>query len=196
MSSIKSLIATASLMAVAVRSPADAGSGAFTLADLAGMETDEIQTLDSRLFPAGLFGVRCTSVILGMREAKEGINEKTGQPYLPVPFVTYKFEILEANPVDKKIESDKLIGRTLTDSITLWPDSIEEEIGVLKGNYKRIGLDNSGRLGGMEGGEPGWLDGANEHTFYIKVTHGRPNAEGVQRARIYWQKSEQNQEAA
>lgn len=189
MSSIKNLLSTGSLIAAIARE-AEGFSGGFSLADLAGMDTTEVKVLESRLFPAGLYGVRCTSVILGMNEAKEGIDEKTGQPYLPLPHVTFKYEVLEAEPADKKIESDKLIGRTLSDQIMLWPNQLEDEIGYLKGNYKKIGLESDGRLGGMEGGEPGWLDGAVEHMFHIKVTHSKPNADGIQRTRITWQKQQ------
>lgn len=192
MSSIKSIL-TGNLMASIAFAAADMGS--FSLADLANMDTTEVQELSSRLFPAGLFDVRCTSVTLGMNDAKEGINEKTGREYDPVPYVDFKYEILAAQPLDKSVDADSLVTRTLSDRVTLWPDQLMEEIGYLKGNYAKIGLANVGVLGGMEGGEPGWLDGAVDHIFPIKVTHSKPNAEGIQRTRINWQKNP-NAEAA
>lgn len=192
MSSIKSIL-TGNLMASIAFAATDMGS--FSLADLANMDTTEVQELSSRLFPAGLFDVRCTSVTLGMNDAKEGINEKTGREYDPVPYVDFKYEILAAQPLDKSVDADSLVTRTLSDRVTLWPDQLMEEIGYLKGNYAKIGLPNAGVFGGMEGGEPGWLDGAVDHIFPIKVTHSKPNSEGIQRTRINWQKNP-NAEAA
>lgn len=187
MSIIKTLLSTSSLRNFAVFSAVDF-SGEVSLADLAGMQTDEIKTLDSRLFPAGLFAVRCTSVSLGKRDPKEGINEKTGLPFPALFYVEFRYEVMEASPLDKKVDADSLVGRTLVDSITLWPETFDVEIGVMKGNYKRIGLPNEGVLGGLEGGEPGWLDGAVDHIFPLKVSHGKADANGIQRARMHWQK--------
>lgn len=183
------LLASGSLIA-ASSMRFDTGSFA-SLADLAEMNTDEIKALESRLFPAGLFAVKVTAATAGMNPPKEGLNPETGEPWEPLFYFEFKFEILEANPLDKTIEAESLVGRTITQRTTLWPKSFNEEIGLVKGNYQRVGLDTTGRLGGMEGGEPGWLDGAIEHIIPLKVTHGRPNPEtGAQRANFFWMKIE------
>lgn len=178
--SMTAMIARASDMSLAFDS----------LADLAEMNTDEIKSLDSRLFPAGLFAVRCTDVALGVTE-KEGINPETQEPYEPLYSVTMKFEVVEAKPLDKDLAQnpEALVGRVLTQRRTFWPKSFTEEIGLVKGDYKKVGLEPAGKLGGLEGAEPGWLDELKEHIFAIKVTHSRPNKDGNQFVSINWQKT-------
>lgn len=169
--------------------------GFTSLADLAEMETDEIKSLDSRLFPAGLFAVRCTDVSLA-ESTKEGIDPETNEPYLPLYSVNFKLEVLEAQPLDKSIQPESLVGRVISQRKTFWPKSFTEEIGLVKGDYKRIQLPTEGRLGGLEGGVPGWLDGIRDEVFAVKVTHSRPNKEGNQFVNVNWQKREAQAEQA
>lgn len=174
-----------------ILSEAEGFSFGFTsLAELAEMETDEIKTLDSRLFPAGLFAVRCTEASLS-ESTKEGTDPETGEPYLPLYAVNFKFEVLEADPLDKSIAKESLAGRVINQRKTFWPKSFQEEIGLVKGDYKRIGLPYSGKLGGLEGAEPGWLDGILDQVFEVKVTHSRPRADGSQFVNVIWQKRDQ-----
>lgn len=174
----------------AVLREAEGFSFGFTsLAELAEMETDEIKSLDSRLFPAGLFAVRCTDVSLS-ESTKEGIDPETGEPYLPLYAVNFKLEVLEAQPLDKTIQPESLVGRVISQRKTFWPKSFTEEIGLVKGDYARIKLPTNGKLGGLEGGEPGWLDGIKDEVFAVKVTHSRPNKEGNQFVNVNWQKRE------
>lgn len=145
----------------------------FSLADFANLDTTEVKELTSLLPPAGSFAIRCTIAQLGMNAVEEGATNEDGTPKLPLFFANYKFEVLEAAPLDKKIDADKLVGRALTQRFTFWPSNFEDQIGLLKGMYKRVGLPNAGAVGGMEGGEPGWLDGAVEHMFKIRIRHGK-----------------------
>lgn len=156
----------------------------FSLADFANQETDEVKELDSLLMPLGTYAVKVTSVALGGGERKEGIDEKTGMPYLPLFFVERKYEIIEAQLVDKKIDADKYVGRTIRDRITFWPNGYDDTVGLLKGDYKRVGLPNTGRLGGLEGAEPGWMDGAVDAIIGLKCTYFKQN--GEDRARYKW----------
>ncbi len=136
----------------------------ISLAQLADMQTDEIAVLTSRLPAAGIFTVRGVEV-----KASESPPKEPGQ--LPLFRFAFRTEILEAQPLSKDRDPDSFIGRNLTESYTLWPNSFEEAIGLLKGRYQLIGLPNNGRLGGVEGVEPGWLDGIVNHIFKIRVRH-------------------------
>lgn len=147
----------------------------FSLADFAGTDTTEVKELTSLLPPAGVFAVRTTSAILGMNEAEEGAVNKDGTPKQNLFFTNFKYEVLEAAPLDKSVDADKLVGRNLSQRFTFWPSNFEEQIGLLKGMYKKVGLDNKGKIGGMEGGEPGWMDGVVEHMFKIRIRHGKVN---------------------
>lgn len=157
----------------------------FSLADFADQVTDEIKALDSLLPPAGTFAIRCTDAALGENEAKEGIDQNTGLPYPPLYFTGYKYEILEAKPIDTSIDKDSLVGRVLNERYTFWPSGMNDAIGLLKGRYAKVGLSNTGRMGGLEGKEPGWIDGAKEHIFGIKIRHANTK-DGSARAYYSW----------
>lgn len=179
-----------SLMAAAtMRSFADDMAG-FSLADLGNTETDEIKAIETLLFAQGLYDVKIVSMTLGSLPAKEGLDDK-GNPFAPLFYVDEKYEVLEAQPLDKAIDAESLQGRTITNRTTFWARSMvefQEQIGLLKGRFQKAGLDNSGRIGGVEGGEPGWLDNAADEIIKIKVTHSKENSEGVQYQRVAWQK--------
>lgn len=182
-------LASSLLTASMVHSFADDMSG-FSLADLGNTETDEIKAIESLLFTPGLYDVKIISMNLGQLPAKEGLDDK-GNSYAPLFFVDEKYEVLEAEPLDKAIDPEGLQGRTISNRTTFWARSMpefQEQIGLLKGRFQKAGLDNTGKIGGVEGGEPGWLDNAADEIIKIKVTHTKPNDEGVQYQRITWQK--------
>ena len=193
MRSIVSALAFGNLLSAnsLVAREAEGFSFGFTsLAELAELDTDEIKSLDSRLFPEGLFVIRCTDV--GLSEStKEGIDPETGEPFLPLYSCTHKLEVLEARPLDKHLAPESLVGRVITQRRTFWPKSFTDEIGLVKGDYKRISLPTAGKMGGLEGAEPGWLDGIREQIFEVKVSHSRPNKDGNQFVNVNWQKRDQ-----
>lgn len=141
-----------------------AETGFVSLADLAAMNTDEIAVLTSRLPDEGIYLVRCTELNISESESQD--------PTKPNLFrVNYNTEILEAKPLGKDKDPESYVGRTLKEGYVLWPTQFRELIGLLKGRYKIIGLPFTGALGGVEGQEPGWLDGAVNHIFRIRVRH-------------------------
>lgn len=178
----------ASILTMGLVRASDVSLAFESLADLADMDTDEIKSLDSRLFPEGLFAVRCTEVALSVSE-KEGIDPKTNEPYEPLYAVGHKYEVLEAKPLSKDVDPESMIGRVLTQRRTFWPKSFKEEIALVKGDYEKIGLQPVGKMGGLEGSEPGWLDTIVEHVFALKVSHSKPSADGTQFVRINFQKT-------
>ena len=134
---------------------------AFSLADLASLNTDEIATLTSRLPEPGIFVVRGVGV-----KASESNTDPEKPPLYRFGFES---EILAAELLDKTKDAEKFVGRKLNESYTLWPDSIQEAIGLLKGRYQMVLLPNTGIMGGVEGHDPGWLDGIVGHIFRIRV---------------------------
>lgn len=137
-------------------------AGFMSLADLAALETDEIETLMSRLPDEGIYTVRG-------KEVTATENLKEGEP----PLFSFNFatEILEAEPLRKDKDPESYAGRSLRERYTLWPTDFKEAIGLLKGKYKTIGLPCAGNLGGVEGEEPGWLDGMVGYIFKVRVRH-------------------------
>lgn len=141
----------------------EAQTGFLSLAELASMDTDSVQTLTSRVFPAGVFDVSGVSV-----EGKQGEARDDGRP--PLTRFNYRYKVEGGTAVDKDVDVEQLVGRELTESYTLWPDQMKELLGLLKGRYQKVGLQNSGMpLGGVPGMEPGWLDGFVGHQFQLRV---------------------------
>lgn len=158
----------------------------LSLAQLAMMNTDDVATITSRVPPAGIYHVLCKKV-----EGKEA-EPVEGKP--PLIRFAYAYEILWAKPTDKNVDGEKMIGRVLTESYTLWPSDVEAGIGLLKGRYQKVGLPNTGMLGGDPSGEPGWLDGALEAEFDIQIRTGVKD--GEQRAYYDWVKPDPKLAAA
>jgi len=139
-------------------------AGFMSLADLAAMDAqaEGIAVLTSRLPAAGMYIVRG-------KEVKASESRKEGEP--PLFSFIFTAEILEAKPLDKEVDAERLVGRTLTERYTLWPTDFREAVGLMMGRYKIIGLPFEGRMGGVEGQEPGWLDGLTGHLFQVRVRH-------------------------
>lgn len=157
-------------------------AGFMSLAELAAMQTDEIQTLTSRNPDAGIYIVKGT-----------GVTASQSDPRTPeeAPLFSFGFEaeILQADLVDKAKDVERLVGRKLRERYTLWPTDFREAIGLLKGRYQIVGLPNVGALGGVEGQNPGWLDGMINHIFKLRV-RAFTDSKGVERVGFDWMKYE------
>lgn len=157
----------------------------FSLADLANMNTEQVRELTSLVPAVGIYRVRGVEVKTSQSEPQDN-----KPPLFTISFVN---EILSAKPVNKEIDPESLVGRRLTDSHTLWPNQFTDMIGLVKGRYKTIGLANNGpRLGGVEGQEPGWLDGIVGHDYEVKVNH-YIDKQGNTRARFTYLKAESSE---
>lgn len=168
------------------------GETAFlSLADLAAMNTDDVAVLTSRLPVEGIFLVRCTE--LGFTQSESTIDPATNQPRPPLFRLGIKTEILEAKPLKKDVDAETLVGRTLTESYVLWPAQFREAVGLLKGRYKLVDLPYTGNVGGVEGQEPGWVDGAVNHIFRVRVRHF--TSKGNERAGFDWLPAEDKKAA-
>lgn len=151
----------------------------LSLAELAQMDTTEVKVLMNRIPDAGLFIVEC-------KEAKLTVTPSTN-PEKPDPMVRigWALEIVAVDElVDKEKDADSLVGRKLTDSATLWPKDFAECVGLVKGMYQKVRLDNNGPMGG-DGVTVGFLDNAVGHQFPIRIKH-RKLPSGDDAARIDW----------
>ncbi len=137
-------------------------TGFISLAEMALMSTDDIKTLTSRVSPAGLFRVKGLSV--SMKQAEPRDDGKAA------PFnISYSLGIIGGKPIDKALDIETLLGKKINYRYTIWPEDFVELVGLLKGNYQKVGLPNSGMaFGGVEGQEPGWVDTVVNHEFDIR----------------------------
>jgi hypothetical protein len=157
-------------------------TGFLSLADLANMNTDGVAAVTSLVPKAGVYTMKGEEVKGGQRPEQEG--------KAPLYYFNFVGEILEAKLIDKSVDPESVVGRKLTDSYTLWPAQFSDMIALLKGRYQLIGLPNTGpRLGGIEGQEPGWLDGYAGHVYKVKVSHFN-DKQGQQRARFTYLKAD------
>lgn len=188
------LLGTASLMNfMMTHNAADMGGG-LDLASLADMDTDEVQGITTILFPMGIAAVKITEARLGQTQVAEGEVDKDGKQKIPQPFVQFGFEVADFDPVDKTLNGEDFIGRKLSERHTLWTSELKERIALLKGTFEKCGLSTAGKLGGLEGGEPGWLDGSIDQLIMLRITHSRPRNPGDEpRARYKWERLVTNQ---
>lgn len=153
-----------------------------SLMDLATFDTDEIGTLLSRNLPDGLYTMAITDF-----EGSE-TEPKDDKP----PLVQFKYEYtVESAQLVKKGEYDPvtLVGRKVPHTITFWPKDLQQVIGLLKGSYQKVGLPNTGPIGGAVamGGQPGWADNAVGARIIVKVQSFMSN--GQERTFYEWVKA-------
>lgn len=161
-------------------------TGFQSLAELANMETDDIAILTSQLPPAGAFIVQSKPATL--------IEKQSNDPSKPnLYMVKFDSQILEVESLlDKSLDPEDVGKRSLKETFTLWPSQMNEMIGLLRGRWKLVGLDSSGRMGGIEG-VTGWLDKLDGHIHKIRVRHFE-DKNGVNRAAFDWLEYKQAEE--
>lgn len=154
--------------------------GDFSLADLANLDTSDIAVVMSRLPMEGLWTVQGKSVALGKSDPKE-----EGQ--MPLFKINFRFESIKIEPtnVPEDFDPAKTVGRKLSDTTVLWPNEFQQEIGLVRGKYKRVGLSSEEPkiMGGIEG-TTGWLNNMEGAIFVLKVRHAE--VKGESRAFIDW----------
>lgn len=136
---------------------------AKSLADLVAEGTDEIAVLTSRLPAQGIFVVR------GNEVKRETLMPKTPEQDEMLKF-GFKLEIMTANPTDKSIVAEEMIGKFINDTRLMNAETYRERMGLLKGDFKKIGLPYTGEMGGLPE-QKGWLDGVLGYPFQIRVRH-------------------------
>lgn len=141
-------------------------TGFISLAALAGIDSDGVAAIANRVPPKGLWHTKGESVkITGGGKGDDG---------KPKPFnVTFTHLVLGGKSTDPSFDNEKMVDRKLKQRFTIWPSDMEEGIGLLKGMYAKVGIQNSGMpLGGVEGQAPGWVDLFTASELNLKITHG------------------------
>lgn len=166
----------------------DTAAKPTSLMDLMTVNTDDIAILTSRLPTQGIFIVR------GKEVKREGLPAKTPEQDDMVK-ILIQTEIIQAWPADQSLSGEELIGKTITDVTLFSADTYKERLGLLKGNYKKIGLPSEGLMGGTPE-EQGWLDGIIGFPFSLRVRHSTNAKTGQENAWIDWMRIEREHEAA
>lgn len=151
--------------------------GEFSLSDLAGLDTDAIKALTSRLPMTGIWTVIMTKVALGMLPKQED------KPATPT--IAWNLESINIEPAvkDPDLDPSTLAGRRITDRAVIWmktKSDFEEAIGLVKGKYQKAKFDTTGAMGGNSEHEQfGWLDNPviEQRPFKIRVRHGQRNGQ-------------------
>lgn len=154
----------------------------FSLDNFFDFDTSDITAIDSKLPVKGMHIVRVS-------EPRVTISQSDDPAKPPLARISWKYEILESQPTDKNVDATALIGRKMNEMATIWPKSRDEDIGLIMGRYKKVGLPYHGRVGGNPDAEPGWLDGADEKTIVVRVSHY--TSKDTTRARFDWLPYEQ-----
>jgi hypothetical protein len=136
----------------------------FSLADLADLDTTDVAEMRFESLPAGAFRFRVVSATLA-----EGQNKETQDKQF---IVDMGFEVIEVKAVtDRKVDREALIGKKHSEKRYIIPgEKALEGIGYLRSFLADIGANNAGKLGGVEGAEPGILDESVGTEFDAKIT--------------------------
>lgn len=138
----------------------------FSLADLAELDASEIAEVRFESLPAGVYTFRGTEAKFEEFENKD--DEKRFR-------LVAKFEVVECHQVlERGIEKEELVGKKHTEKFVIVPAKAAEGIGLIRAWVGDAGLPNGGVLGGVEGKEPGFVDGLVDHEFKAKIIR-RPN---------------------
>lgn len=133
----------------------------FTLADLAGLDASEIAEVRFESLPAGLY------VFRGEAAQLEDTTNRDDERRI---VLTVKLEVVECKSViERGVEKEDLIGKKHTEKFYVVPAKAAEGLGLIRAWIGDIGLPNEGPFGGVEGVEPGIIDGIPGHEFPGKI---------------------------
>lgn len=138
----------------------------FSLADLAELDATEIAEVRFESLPAGIYTFR------GVEAKFEDTTNKDDERRI---VMIAKFEVVECKTcMERGVEKEDLIGKKHTEKFFVVPAKAAEGLGLIRGWIKDAGLPNEGPFGGVEGKEPGIVDGIVGHEFTAKIIK-RPN---------------------
>lgn len=137
----------------------------FSLADIAGLDASEIAEVRFESLPAGVFAFR------GDSAAFEDTTNRDDERRI---VLVVKMEVSEVKSVidrDYKTDEQKatLLGKKHTEKFYIVPEKAAEGLGLIRAFIGDIGLPNEGPFGGVEGSEPGIVDGFVGHEFTGKI---------------------------
>ena len=143
----------------------------FSLADIAELDASDIAEVRFESLPAGVYVMRGTYAQL---------TDTTNRDEERRIVLVTKAEVVEVKSVidrDYKTEEAcaELIGKNHTEKFYVVPEKAVEGLGLIRSFYGDIGLPNEGAFGGVEGSEPGFIDGFDGYEFTIKIKAGTFN---------------------
>lgn len=132
----------------------------FSLADLAGLNIDEIQEVRAEILPQGSYEFEVEESKL-----EEGTN-RDGETRF---WAEIKMKVIDAISVmpergQPPIDPESLVGKTYTERLYIVPEDAEKGIGRIRAWLADAGLANTGALGDA-------IEGAVGHRFKAKITH-------------------------
>jgi hypothetical protein len=139
--------------------------GEFSLADIAQLDASEIAEVRFESLPAGVYVFRGESA-----QFEDGTNRDDERRVILV----VKMEVIEVKSVidrDYKTDEQKesLLGKKHTEKMYVVPEKAAEGLGLIRAFIGDIGLPNEGPFGGVEGSDPGIVDGFVGHEFTGKI---------------------------
>lgn len=138
----------------------------FSLADLAELDASDIAEVRFESLPAGIY------VFRGESAQFEDTTNKDDERRI---VLIVKFEVVECKQVlTRGIEKEELIGKKHSEKFFVVPAKAAEGLGLIRAWIGDAGLPNAGPFGGVEGKEPGIVDGIVGHEFTAKIVK-RPN---------------------
>lgn len=138
----------------------------FSLADLAELDAGQIAEVRFESLPAGIYVFRGESA-----QFSDGENQQEERRII----LTVKHEVVECKScMDRGVDKADLIGKKHTEKYYVVPAKAAEGLGLIRGMIADLGLPNEGPFGGVEGKEPGIVDGIVGHEFTAKIIK-RPN---------------------
>lgn len=149
----------------------------FSLADLAQLDAGEIAEVRFESLPAGLYTFRGESAVF------EDTTNRDDERRI---VLTVKMEVVECKAcLERGYEKDELVGKKHTEKFYVVPAKAAEGLGLIRAFIGDIGLPNEGPFGGVEGSEPGIVDGIPGHEFTGKIIkQGRKGDPSVKDARL------------
>lgn len=133
----------------------------FSLADLAELDAGAIAEVRFESLPAGLY------VFRGESASFEDTTNRDDERRI---VLTLKMEVAECKSVmERGYEKDELVGKKHTEKFYVVPAKAAEGLGLIRAFLGDVGLPNEGPFGGVEGSEPGIVDGFAGHEFPGKI---------------------------
>jgi len=133
----------------------------FSLADLAELDAGQIAEVRFESLPAGIYVFRGESA-----QFEDTTNRDDERRIVLV----VKFEVVECKScMERGIDKADLVGKKHTEKFYVVPEKAAEGLGLIRGWISDVGLPNEGPFGGVEGKEPGIVDGIVGHEFTAKI---------------------------
>lgn len=137
----------------------------FSLADIAELDSTAIAEVRFESLPAGVYLFR------GVSAGFEDTTNRDEERRIVAKWVMEVAEVKSVIDRDYKTDEQKesLVGKKHTEKTYVVPEKAAEGLGMIRAFLADIGLPNEGPFGGVEGSEPGIVDGFVGHEFVGKI---------------------------